>query len=1471
MSLPQDALGGSGNLQRVELDSPSAFDGTRLVPPGTLPQRGPGERWGGADAVGYDCYQLTNTCEIPYYQLFVPGVVGADTLTRLAEGFNIGDIPLAESCTLKTVWITFYAWDDPGSIVDVDVAICTDDGSGFPGVELARVTIPAAVVDANLFTWLSVDFSAFGITGGSGDRFHVVIDVPMALPSLNGVSLIMDGGTDDPVNCPKGAANTNGSVYSKHDGVWKSHMDVFGIQFGAFIVVDWCCETCDYLCQTCTPAADAHWETQGNGIGRTNATTDSLASLCGLTQVWTAEPGGYVQGIQPVIAGNYVLVTATDSLHCYDKATGGQVWSFGSFPYILGDIRGAPTVDVDSGWVYVGGGAAQSFNCVNLTNGGLRWSRNVTTTPLPTGATSWTSSIVSGGYVYFTQETGYVHKLTMTIGSNMGGSPLLLPDAGEGKVPLNGLASNGTKLWVGTADAVGTNGNIHQIDMATMTVDWTLHNPSYLFTGDADYYEPEGFPGSLAYDDGILYYHSLVRDDAAGFSHYPQTGALGAIDVSIENGTGNGVLWVNPVATSPVASPGITPSSYNYSGPTVGAELIYTAARGLFAGTEEPDGIAAYDRLTGVRVWYYGYTDIGELTGVRVLDDVRSDVPATLFCQTDGSTYLFTSHNDGNWRLLDALTGEVVWRRAFTGRQRGTAVAGGVVVTTTRSGGPHTGGGSVTLFAPGADRPRLQIDSQYIYQQIPSGSGVGWDTVFAAFRNTGCVTLNISGYTVSESESAVRVSSVHPLLSHEADEITRALRGYESFLNAASAKAEAIERWGAARDADGDSLARHFAAEATAAAAAPFLTWGDGPPTLAPGEAGWLLFGYDPTGLYEGVSYVNYLEFVTDDPDFYPQDPSGSVLGNPYVVYNLFVGCPEDTATLLLGAGEEWICNYGALLDPVTGQGFRVNGNNWHFDGSLWAVATDNSKWAIEGVSVGTPPRRPTEFGTREPCGVAITDGSAWNPLGGTDAYKEATNNIIDQGSSSGFFAQGSRQLGGMVMEVQRVGSQDAAFGDFGLARVKVTNEADGNGAMVNLYIGVAEDWDIDPYGSNNTHLYYADAYYACDNGGAAGRGDATSAAGNARLDALAVGTSAMGSGGAPTFHMGDFFGDQGLTEPFSIASAPYAYIPTFHTGDQVQNTDVGVYYSMLHVPLLAEDASAEFVYCTWQLDNGVNGLPWSDSLSYDAAVAEIVGRARAYAGFGKGDLNADGTIDSLDLAVLDSILHCLITPGGALIYTADVDADNRYSWDDYDLLRAVVLGSLPESALANAWRFDGASACGVSAEPRLTWPVSGDTVEAATAVCQWEEVCDAVSYQFQADTSFAFATPLVDTSLTATECMLSGLSGGYTRYWRVKATNACGPSAWETTDFQVRILCPIDVTGDVNVDGVITSADIIALVAYVYKGGAPPLPCEAAGDANCSGSVTSADIIYLVTHVFKGGDPPCDVCTLIPGTWTCP
>ena len=75
---------------------------------------------------------------------------------------------------------------------------------------------------------------------------------------------------------------------------------------------------------------------------------------------------------------------------------------------------------------------------------------------------------------------------------------------------------------------------------------------------------------------------------------------------------------------------------------------------------------------------------------------------------------------------------------------------------------------------------------------------------------------------------------------------------------------------------------------------------------------------------------------------------------------------------------------------------------------------------------------------------------------------------------------------------------------------------------------------------------------------------------------------------------------------------------------------------------------------------------------------------------------------------------------------------------------------------------------------------------------------------------------------------------------------------------------CIVEMTGDVNLSGTITSADIIYIVNYNFLVGPEPLPCRAAGDVNCDGRVSSADIIFLVNYVFKSRIPPCDVCSII-------
>jgi hypothetical protein len=1057
----------------------------------------------------------------------------------------------------------------------------------------------------------------------------------------------------------------------------------------------------------CTPGADADWATQGNGFDRTNATTASLSSLCGLTLAWSAEPTGAVQTIQPIIADDKVIITHTDSMTCYDKATGAIVWSFGGFPYIVGDVRAAPTVA--GGFVYAGGGGAQAFTKLDLATGAVVWSRNLGgggDVPLLPGQTNWTPSVVGGGAVYFTQETGNVYALDDATGADLAGSPLALPDA-PGAVPYNALTSNGQKMWIGTADAVGTAGSIHQVDMATMLIDWSLSGPGNIVypggVGDDtfDPYSPEGFPGSMALENGVLYYHSQVRNDGNGFLHFPGTGSVGAIDVATEDGTGAGILWVQDARLITVASPGLTPAgSYDFSGPAVGPTMIYLTSRGFFGGTTEQDGVSAWDKVLGLRVWYQGYKNLGVSGGVGVLDDARCDAPATVFCDDSDVPYLFTGHVGGEWRLSNGNTGDRVWTRTMTGRVRGTAVTDDCVATITRNGGPAAGGGAVMVFTVGADRPRLQVDSQFVFRTATPGDGVASDVITAALQNTGCADLNIASYS-EVNPPAVRVSGVNPVLASATKAASRNLQGYDALLDMSTTKGRNIAiSAGVETDDVSENLARDFVNNASGAADPLFLTVTEAPGAVAAGATQSIAVDYDETGLTNNTGYTNYIEIASDDPDYYPQGAVEAVAGLttpgvPVIQFELFIGCPDAEAVMATGTGEIWVNNFGAdaggtnFNDPGP-QNFVVNGNDAnHFDGGWALVIQDADHWAFDGCSVGGYPRRAGEFGPTLPCGITIVTNSYDSPLGvGADDVEEFSYNMIDLASTNGFFAPSSRQCGGVFMDVQRVAAHDPAFGDFVLTAMTIENEVgdfgDIVGDMNDVYFGGVTDWDIS--GSDNLKAF-ADGYGQTDGGGA-GWGAGHWITGHARLDGDAVGAGPAGAGGSPTFMLGDIQDDQGHgDQAFNMMSDPAGYCATIDPLS-CDNTDIGAIWSLFYAPTIADGASETFYHAIYQVENGVNGN-WSDAATADAAYAEVVCRAKAFAGFGKGDVTCDGVVDLQDVVALGNIVDGLLDPAGTGgVYTADCDGDNDWDNDDYNLLYDVVAGVQPASALANGWRF---------------------------------------------------------------------------------------------------------------------------------------------------------------------------------------
>lgn len=70
-------------------------------------------------------------------------------------------------------------------------------------------------------------------------------------------------------------------------------------------------------------------------------------------------------------------------------------------------------------------------------------------------------------------------------------------------------------------------------------------------------------------------------------------------------------------------------------------------------------------------------------------------------------------------------------------------------------------------------------------------------------------------------------------------------------------------------------------------------------------------------------------------------------------------------------------------------------------------------------------------------------------------------------------------------------------------------------------------------------------------------------------------------------------------------------------------------------------------------------------------------------------------------------------------------------------------------------------------------------------------------------------------------------------------------------------VLSVVARRGDTNNNGSISIADIVYLINYLLKGGAPPQYYNT-GDTNCNGTVSISDVVYLINYLFKSGPLPC-------------
>lgn len=1146
----------------------------------------------------------------------------------------------AFTCTLKTV--QFWVGDSalgrigtPGVTVDI-----YSESGGFPDTLITSTTVPfGSLVNYPAGPNLA-DFSSQNLTF---DRDFCVV-LHRSGTNADTMALISDSTLTPQMR--------SGEYYVGPG--WELIVDGWGVDVNLFVRAELCCGDPP----SCTPGSQPEWATYGGSFARAFKSSASVSNQCRLTLDWIT------QGDSVVNASNisaFSNVTVKDSLaflcfwnylSCFDVRTGAKLWSTprDTFPNFGQDMR--CEVTVDDSLVYLGGGGFRSFNCVRAADGSIVWSHNTLSVPGPLGNTKFCPSVIKDSVVYMASERlpGEVfafNKYTGTLFSGWATNPRMLNEGGV----YNGLSSDGDSLlFVGSASAPNaiTGGRLHALRLSNGTIKWELEDPSAKFLDPK--LDAEDFTGALAYENGILYYQSNIRDDASGFDHFPWDGSCGAIDVNLEDGTGAGILWV---ASAPVGRA-------LYGGPVLGEGVVYIGNDGIFVGTQNPKGVIALNKSNGSRLWH------------NPLDGAGVPMPLTVTCEAGGQPYVFAGTRGGLWYLLDGFTGDAIWSRTFSGIVHGTVVLDNQVLVSTRSSLAGNGNGQLASFTLAAtNRPRMVVNQLSVFSTnaLPGSGNSTTDTIVNALSNVGCADLVVSNFGVDTVTLSASILPEEPEWAQGAAwAADRQASHWLDFADAfphrpyVSQMKHGLLRAGL-DEVDGlwKPQAREFAREALTASASQVVTVENlTPATVVSGNSLDIALRINETGQVPRTTVRNYITLNTNDPDFFPEDTGNTLLGFPVIAVDAIFGYARQRDTLRGMDALSQVTNHGAMGvndDAI----FYVQGDNTAslFDGTFLVSGkiqdTARTAWDVYDWLEF----QPDSFLTVAYDTVLATT-TGFDQVTGTVARSQYVDSIGFPDSIN------ARAFGLSVRETQ-VGLNQVGSGapSFKLVGQCVVNR---NATPIDspLYLGTFTDFDVES-GTNNvdtTHVTAWATVYEYDppsNRSAYGviklpKPGTIFRQPNGTLD------TATGFRGVYAVYNPDEVYPSGLFQP--IANYIYGYIAGTglrSRGGFNRDDDMSLACTFDRVTLGGNDTAYVF-YALFGTALGGN---------LDAAAQSAAMGANLMAGFARGDVNGDLNYNFLDLVWLYDWIQSGGTTASPIPRAAqgDVNADGNVNMADVNYL----------------------------------------------------------------------------------------------------------------------------------------------------------------------------------------------------------
>lgn len=1249
------AFGTLGTTAGVDYESTLSSDGTDGVGASA-------SNWGGGYWVDFlsgwgldaNFYYLINICNDEYSLCQLNYCyAGLNYFWRLPDRY--GDYAQAqrfatqgEECRVEEV--TWYLYGGPAGTYTTDSKISVyTDVAGFPGVELASIDIgPGTAIPYSIYpSPMTVDFGPLDVYVSSD--YWIAIE-SYTTDTLLGIRTLSDDGS----------AGSCTNQYAEYYGVWGYMGSDWGLpdEIAAVAESYHCCVP--FSEYACNPGGDDDWSTLQGNFQRTGRSELPLGdSWCDLTLNWRYEDP--VQGVQfcgPTVYADKALCAFNTKVLIFELATGTLIHTIAPGGVYMGTgVRNTPTV-VESAnlgipMILLGGGDQQSILAYD-TSGVQIWNRSVLTVGPGGlfGATRWGTFVVldQGGteVAYWGTDLGRVVAADLTTGA-------LYP--GWATNPLNfGFstyktgATDGSQLFFGTYSPAGE-GDIYAIDGATGTVNWQLSSAGGLqgvpVFGAAYTAGEEGFEG-LSYDDGVVYANSRLEGD------YPVDGLFYMIDAASGN---------LPTGTATISN------RNRESSPIIDVNRVYVLPLTRWVSPPAGGNLVAFNRALGT----VDFTTQSSSGGRYYVDGI-------LTCEPDGvDDQLFAFNEDGFLSCFNAEDGSEIWRRRIhngSGAYAENIGMAGAIAPDPASGDVHLlfadFWGNLFDLTKQADRARIQFYTYNPSGPVEFGPAASLITDLGPlFTNTGCIDLSIDALVVDEISPTSQAIPSFSIATTEDNLMQKASSIANDLTNNVANKLGQLPNNNTLAVEDNISV-RSMDKELNNPAASAFPTFINGVVTpyvgqlVAPGEDVNLVVDVIQSAILRGPQSF-YIAIGSNDEDFFLSYANG--ITDPEVFVTLVGGCLIDTTTLEFGAGGanfQLVTNTSRLgTGDWTPHGFDIDGDDAsYYQGSFihsvshYRLAVHTQDWSSGGGEAEAlysmqPDPNYCDNDCKPALSAGVSLGAMWDgvsyvPITGNmvcATYLDSVQNTWDYGWDGWGQPFDNDSTMGLITNARTIGALDVPeLAQLTLQIMEIT-ERNGN-AVNNWYLSSVHDYDV---GSDAANHYGAGSVGWSYNPG----GDA--AWGQFKIP--------FGPCDGPT--MINTHGLQGPMALFDWAGYWDSSYLWSTAGAGYFNHNMSGGDGEVHHTHAQHNFAGNETYTVAVGTFGITG-GLADNANAGPELAPMTKLVNQWAGFGRGDVNNDGSLGDLaDIIYLAAFVNHGGTGPIPFMHLGDVNCDAAVDIND--------------------------------------------------------------------------------------------------------------------------------------------------------------------------------------------------------------